>query len=104
MEERGIARIVTGSPLAGGNAGGNTAFVGRRPTLYAMEKSRPTSLRFPPALAHEIREQARRDDRAFSGQVVHLLRASLNSSAGIDEDEIERLASICREAIHGEVV
>jgi hypothetical protein len=58
------------------------------------ERGRPRSVRFPPSLVEAISERARQADRTFSGEVIHVLRRSLNASAGIDQDEIERLRSV----------
>jgi F420-0:gamma-glutamyl ligase len=67
----------------------------------AKESAHRQSIRFPPSIAEAIRERALEADRTFSGEVVHRLRVSLNTAAGIDQDEIERLAALYHETIEG---
>jgi hypothetical protein len=67
------------------------------------ESGKPQSIRFPPSLANTIRERARAADRTFSGEVIHVLRTHLSgSAAAINQDEVERLATICRQMIGGD--
>jgi Arc/MetJ-type ribon-helix-helix transcriptional regulator len=69
-----------------------------------MSTSPPTSVRLPASLRDEIRERARTGRRSFSNQLIVLLEAAVaeqDASDGIDPDEVERLADIAREALHG---
>ena len=64
----------------------------------------PTSIRLPDRLRAEIRERARAERRSFSNQVVVMLEravADQDAPDDIDPDEVERLADIAREALHG---
>jgi hypothetical protein len=55
-------------------------------------------------LRDEIRSRARTERRSFINQVIVLLEAAVaepDAPDGIDPDEVERLADIAREALHG---
>jgi hypothetical protein len=69
-----------------------------------MSTPPPTSVRLPISLRDEIRVRARTERRSFSNQLIVLLEAAVaeqDASDGIDPDEVERLADIAREALHG---
>lgn len=69
-----------------------------------MTTSAPTSVRLPAELRDEIRSRARTERRSFNSQLVVMLeRAAAEQDAPdwIDPDEVERLADIAREALHG---
>jgi Arc-like DNA binding domain len=64
----------------------------------------PTTVRLPVTLRDEIRERARTERRSFSNQLIVLLEAAVakqDAFDDIDPDEVERLADIAREALHG---